>query len=88
MKTKEEIMLILERYDVDPKTHNVIADKIMALQQAENLNTPTAKGFKKILKVKDGGIWYLTDKEVKEWEQDGSIKSGDILYRVVEHMLY
>jgi hypothetical protein len=29
--TKHEIMLILERYDVDPKTHNVIADKILAL---------------------------------------------------------
>jgi hypothetical protein len=29
--TRHEIVLILERYDVDPKTHNVIADKILAL---------------------------------------------------------
>ena len=29
--TRHEIMLILERYDVDPKTYNVIADKILAL---------------------------------------------------------
>ena len=29
--TRHEIILILERYDVDLKTHNVIADKILAL---------------------------------------------------------
>ena len=44
--------------------------------------------FKKILKCKDGGTWFLTDEEVKKWEKDGSIKSGDILYRVVTDTLY
>ena len=44
--------------------------------------------FKKILKCKDGGTWYLTEAEVLEWEKDGSIKSGDVLYRVITDKTY
>ena len=44
--------------------------------------------FKKILKCKDGGTWYLTEAEVLEWEKDGSIKSGDVLYRVITYKTY
>ena len=44
--------------------------------------------FKKILKCKDGRIWHLTENEVLEWERDGSIKSGDILYQVVTEKKY
>ena len=45
-------------------------------------------GFKKILVKKDGGIWHLTDTEVELWEKDGSITTGDILYKVVTDTLY
>lgn len=55
---------------------------------AEALDRPSNDVFNKILKCKDGGTWHLTDKEVEEWEKDGSIKSGDILYRIVETSIY
>ncbi len=45
MTTKDEIMLILERYDVDPKTHNVIADKILALRQREQSVCDCVTGY-------------------------------------------
>lgn len=44
--------------------------------------------FKKILVKNDGSTWYLTDSEVELWEKDGSITTGDVLYKVVEDTLY
>ena len=44
--------------------------------------------FKKTLVKKDGSRWALTDEELKEWEKDGSISKGDILYKVVTDTIY
>ncbi len=57
MTTKDEIMLILERYDVDPKTHNVIADKILALRQSEQLICPNCKGSRQNFTRNGDHIW-------------------------------
>lgn len=67
--TRHEIMLILEKYDVDPKTHNVIADKILALSgvvgQSEQLVCPKCNGTE-VLTGKGDNTCAYTDCQY-EW---------------------
>lgn len=59
-----------------------------ALQPDLHKASVVGSGFKKILVKKDGSTWHLTDAEVELWEKDGSITTGDILYKVVTDTLY
>jgi len=64
------------------------ADYLQKLKQLNIHSVSSSNNFKKTLVCKDGTTWHLTDKEVETWEKDGSIKTGDKLYRTVIDTLY
>jgi hypothetical protein len=63
--TRHEIMLILERYDVDPKTHNIIADKILALSGGVGQSEQLIDLIEKAQTPKGNGVvdWLMKEYE-------------------------